>query len=295
MPDISIIIVNYNTADYLSACLTSILSQSAGIHLEIAVVDNASQDDSVSLVRNQFQQVHLIASRENLGFSKANNLATNLTNAKYIYYLNPDTEVKPKCLEAVYAFMENSPTVGMAGTRITYPDNTPQGSVETKYPGQKHCTNEVKGLPGHIAWLLGASLVARREVIEQVGGFTEDFFLYGEDIDLGLKIRQAGWKLGFIPDAEIVHWEGKSERNTLPVELFHKKLMAEALFYKKHYHRKTITNICQANIKQALWRIATLHLEMFLFKDPCSLQNKLDRYRLSLAFFRKLAIETQHS
>lgn len=294
MPDFSVIIVNYNTVDFLTTCLRSVLAQT-GASCEVWVVDNASADHSVGMVREQFPEVHLLASPENLGFAKANNLAAQEATGRFIYYLNPDTEVRPGCFAATLRFMEANPSVGMAGTRLLYPDHTPQDSVEDSYPGQRYATGELTGLPGQIAWLLGASLIARREVVEQVGGFSEDFFLYGEDIDLSLKVRQAGWKLGFIPEAEIIHWEGRSERHTLSIEVLRKKLAAEALFYRRHYTPATIIRICRANMRQARWRLLTLPIERILAPDKAAVTAKLDRYRLLLDFFQGLAAEASLS
>ena len=294
MPDMSVIIVNYNTADFLTACLRSVLAQT-GASCEIWVVDNASTDHSVTMVHEQFPQVRLLASPENLGFAKANNLAAQGARGMFIYYLNPDTEVQPGCFAAILGYMQTNPSVGMAGTKLLYPDHTPQDSGEERYPGQRHAADELAGLPGRIAWLLGASLIARREVVEQVGGFSEEFFLYGEDIDLSLKVRQAGWMLGFIPEAEIIHWEGRSERHTLPIEVLRKKLAAEALFYRRHYTPATIGCICRANIRQARWRILTLPIEQFLATDKAAVTAKLNLYQLRLNFFQELAGEASSS
>lgn len=293
MPDLSVIIVNYNTADYLQRCLSTVLAQEEA-SFEILVVDNASSDQSVAMVRAQFPQVRLLASPDNLGFAKANNLAARQASGRYLFYLNPDTVVKPGCLATMLAFMDQHPDIGLAGTRILYPDATPQGSVETSYPGQRHSHGELAGLPGDIAWLLGASLVARREVMAAVHGFSEEFFLYGEDIDLGLKVRRAGWRLGFCPDAVIVHWEGKSEQGTQPAELLRKKLAAEALFYQRHYRRDTVLDICRANIRQARWRLFSLHLQGLLSRKSAVVRGKQERYRQVLAFFRALATTLCH-
>lgn len=290
MIDLSVIIVNYNTADFLHPCLNSVLSQD-GVSFEVIVVDNASQDHSVDMVREYFPQIRLIASLENLGFSKANNLATTESSARFVFYLNPDTEVRPGCFKTMIRYMEKNSSVGMAGTSIVYPDNTKQGSVETKYPGQRHTGGTFACLPGKIAWLLGASLVVRRDVIREVEGFTEDYFLYGEDVDLGLKIRKAGYKLGFIEDATIIHWEGKSERDSQPNDVLLKKLVAEALFYRRHYTQESITKICMGNIYQARWRLFTLKFELLLNKNRQDCEKKIGKYRLIYSFFQKLAAE----
>ena len=284
-PTISVIIVNYNTADHLARCLPSILAQQ-GPSFEILVVDNASRDNSVEIVRSRFPAVTLIDSPDNLGFAKANNLALKQASGQYIYFLNPDTEVRKNAFAAMQAYMEATPQVGMAGTAIFYPDNTPQSSVETRYPGQRYTRGELRNLPGHIAWLLGASIIVRSEIIKKVGGFSEDYFLYGEDIDLGLTVRKEGWELGFIPDAEIVHWEGQSERQSLPAEVWQKKFKAEMLFYRKHYSRQTVQAIKRANILQACWRIATLTIALPFLINKTEARSKLSRYKMALYAYR---------
>jgi hypothetical protein len=287
MLNISVIIVNYNTADFLTVCLHSVFSQT-GATFDVWVVDNASSDKSVQFVHEQFPQVHLLVSPENLGFAKANNMALEHATGEFIFYLNPDTQVQPDCFRTMLQFMETNPSVGMAGTRLLYPDYSHQNSVEASYPSQRYASGELTGLPGSIAWLLGASLFARRKVMNQVHGFCEAFFLYGEDIDLSIKVRQAGWELGFIPEAEVIHWEGKSEINTVPLELIRKKLNAAAILYQQHYSSITIRRICLAKIRQARWRLLTLSIERLIAKDKTNIAAKIERYKLILSFFQAL-------
>ncbi|MFZ5773927.1 MAG: glycosyltransferase family 2 protein [Thermodesulfobacteriota bacterium] len=294
MADLSVIIVNYNTADLLADCLRSVLDQTDDA-TEVWVVDNASSDQSVAMVRERFPQVRLIASPENLGFAKANNLALRQATGRFIHFLNPDTVVQSGCYQAMLDFMATHPRVGMAGTRLLYPDLSPQGSMEERYPGQRYTSGELDGLPGNIAWLLGASIIARREVMEQVDGFSESYFLYGEDIDLGLKVRRAGWELGFIPKAMVIHWEGQSERGNQPNAVLRKKLAAEALFYKCHYRPDTIGRICRANILQARWRLLSLPMERLFASNKGTVAAKQERYRMILSFFLALAAETSSS
>ncbi|MDH3392625.1 MAG: glycosyltransferase family 2 protein [Desulfobulbaceae bacterium] len=280
-PILSVIIVNYNTADHLERCLPSLLAQQ-GPSFEILIVDNASQDESVAMIKSKFPMVTLITSPQNLGFAKANNLALKQAGGQYIYFLNPDTEVTNNTFAAMQSFMDSNPSIGMAGTAIYYPDKTPQSSVELRYPGQRYTRGELDGLPGRIAWLLGASLIVRSEVIKKIGGFSEDYFLYGEDIDLGLTVRKEGWELGFIPEAKIVHWEGQSERQSLPTEVWQKKFNAEMLFYQKHFSQPTIQAIKRANLLQARWRIATLTLTLPFRRDKTEANTKLAKYKLAL-------------
>ncbi len=283
---LSIIVVNHNTADMLVRCLHSIRSQHSN-DAEAIVVDNASQDGSVMVLRNAFPWVKLIANRQNLGFAKANNQAVEFATGDYIYFLNPDTEIKEGAFSAIIEFMVVNPEVGLAGTRILNPDGSPQSSVETRYPGERHSRGELSGLRGDIAWVLGASMIIRRSVFRDIGGFDERFFMYGEDLDLCAAVRMAGWKIGFIPNAVVVHWGGASERNTLPIEIWKKKFNAEIIFYRKYYLDTTIKAIGRANVIQALWRIFTLKLSIPFCKNKQVAQGKIDKYRVALAIFRK--------
>ncbi len=284
MSDFSVIIVNYNTADFLRRCLNSLGSQ-GDIRVRAIVVDNASHDHSQDVVRGEFPQVKLIANDRNLGFARANNQALRSCRSKYVYFLNPDTEVQKGALGAILEFMDSHPKVGLAGTRIINPDGSSQPSVGTRYPGQKHAKEELRGLDTGIAWVLGASMIARRALFEDLGGFDERFHLYGEEQDLCLRARKAGWAIGYIPHAVVVHWAGQSERDTRPVEIWKKKFEAELVFYEKHYTRRTIRAIKRANLVQALWRLATLRLTLPFTRDRENSLRKLDKYRLALRVF----------
>ncbi|MBC8456452.1 MAG: glycosyltransferase family 2 protein, partial [Deltaproteobacteria bacterium] len=191
---------------------------------------------------------------------------------------------------AIIEFMKSNPEVGLAGTRIVNPDGSSQSSIERHYPGEKHSRGEIFGLNGDIAWVLGASMIVRSSVLRGIGGFDERFFIYGEDLDICLSVRRAGWTIGYISNAVVVHWGGASERDTLPVEMWKKKFDAEFLFYEKHYSRKTIRAIRQANIIHALWRILTLNLTLPFCKGKETSLKKLERYRLILTTYRERKI-----
>lgn len=287
--DFSIIIVNHNTADLLARCLHSIRSQ-VGYDPEVILVDNASQDNSLEVTKGFLPWLKVIANEQNLGFAKANNQALKISNGKYIYFLNPDTELKQGALDAIIEFMESNTEVGLAGTRIENPDGSPQSSFEKHYPGQRHSRGELSGLKGNIAWVLGASMIARHSVLKELGGFDEGFFLYGEDLDLCLSVRKADWKIGYIPNSVVVHWGGQSERNALPVEVWKKKFDAELVFYRKHYSKRAIRAIRRANLIQALWRIFTLKLTIPFSSDKESSLKKLDKYKLVLRTFHTKSI-----
>jgi len=278
-PDLSVIIVSYNTVDFLGRCLNSVASQS-NITWEVIVVDNCSQDGSPDFLRKKFPWVKLIANDRNFGFSRANNQALKICKGRYVYYLNPDTEVQPNAFRKMVDFMDSHPEVGLAGTRLIYPDGSLQPSVEHRYPGQRYTKNELKGLKGDIAWVLGASMIVRRTLIRTLEGFDEHFFLYGEDLDLCLRIRRAGWRIGHIPEAEVIHWEGQSERSNLPVEVWEKKIKAEFDFYRKHYSSNAVRAIERSNLLQAYWRVFTLSLALPFLKNKEKALAKLDKYKL---------------
>ena len=283
--DVSVIIVSYNTATFLTRCLDSIAPQFNSVS-EVIVVDNASADDSQEVVRCRFQWVKLVANEVNLGFGPANNQALRISKGRYVFFLNPDTEVSSGAFAAMIGFMDSHPDIGLAGTHIINPDGSPQPSIESRYPGEKYTKHELRGLKGDIAWVLGASMIARRTVLDALGGFDERFFLYGEEQDLCLRIRKAGWSIGYIPDATVVHWGGQSERDTLPVEVWKKKFEAELIFYRKHYSVKAIRAIKRANLIQAVWRIFTLKLIIPFCFDKQKALGKLEKYRVALTVFR---------
>ena len=279
-PEINIVIVSYNTADLIENCLDSVLSND-GLSMEIFVVDNASNDESVSLVKKNYPMVHVVANAENLGFAAANNQVLPQCKGKYVFFLNPDTKVMSDTFSKAISFMDANPRIGLAGTKIINPDGTLQWSVSYKYPGQSYTASELSGLPGKIACVLGASMIARLEIIKKIGGFDNVFFLYGEDQDLCLRIRKLGHKIGYIDSATIVHFCGQSEAlsEALSIEMWKKKTHAEYTFYRKHYLPKAVKRIRMSNIIKAWWRIITLKLFAHLTKDKTIAKEKIGKYQ----------------
>lgn len=278
--DISVIIVSYNTAGLLAKCLASIPAED-GLKKEIFVIDNCSTDNSASLVTESFPEVFLIINKENRGFGAANNQALGKCTGRFIVFLNPDTVIKPDTLRNSVSFMEKNLEIGLAGAKILNPDGTLQESVSYRYPGEKYASGETAGLTGNIACVLGAFMIARRPLINDLRGFDEDFFLYGEDQDLAWRIRKNGYAIGYIENAEVFHWGGQSETVTPSATLFEKKLKAEYLFYAKHYKPETITRIKKAEKLKALFRLATLQISLPFSVKKEVVQNKIDRYRIA--------------
>jgi N-acetylglucosaminyl-diphospho-decaprenol L-rhamnosyltransferase len=263
--DVSIIVVTYNTADMIGMCLDS-LGLDTDPSREALVVDNASTDGSVEMVRNRYPWVHVIVNKENRGFAAANNQILPLCRGRYLYYLNPDAQLtNPGVLDECVRFMDARPGVGLAGTRLINPDGSLQESISWRYPGQKFTRSEMVGLKGDIACVMGSSMFARTDLIQRLGGFDEDFLLYGEDQDLCLRIRRAGYEIGYIGSAAVIHHGGQSERQSIPADIWKKKTHAEYLFYRKHYLPETVAQIRKTDLLKARFRLVTLALTLPFF------------------------------
>ena len=234
--DLSIIIVNWNTKDLLKQCLDSIFKFPTERSFDIWVVDNASSDDSTEMVQELFPKVCLIVNDHNMGFGSANNLALERCQGQYILFLNPDTEVLPAALESLSSFLDAHPKTGVAGACLLYPD----GSMQTScYPfptlfselwrllhldrihtyGVYDQTHWDQSAPREVDVIQGAAFLVRRAVLDQAGFFDPDFFMYTEEVDLCFRIQNAGWDLYWVPQAEIVHYEGQSTKQ-MPVDMF---------------------------------------------------------------------------
>jgi GT2 family glycosyltransferase len=277
--DLSIIIVSYNTSDLIGTCLSSV-TESDNVVKEVIVVDNASSDDSASYIKRNFPFVHLIVNPENRGFAAANNQVLSLCTGRYMLLLNPDTRVMPETFKKAISFMDSNLETGLAGTKLVNPDGTLHKSVSYRYPGQKYTTGELSGLRGPIACVQGSSMIIRPDIINRVGGFDEDFFLYGEDEDLCLRIRKLGYEIGYIEEAIVMHLGGQSERQTSASEVWRKKTKAEFLFYRKHYLPETIARIKRAHLLKARWRIATLKLTTPFLMNKNKAKEKMVKYRV---------------
>ena len=228
-PSLSIIVVSYNTVALLKDCLASINAQLGSRH-EVIVVDNASSDGSADMVRAGYPDTVLVASEINLGFGRANNHALSIAKGDLIWLLNPDTRLEKDALGAAVEFMIRNPAIGMAGTVLINTDGSPQSSVEYRYPGQRYAHAILGRLPGDIAWVMGASIIARRDVLQFVGGFDEQFFLYGEEVDLCLRVRKAGWPIGFVQGSVVTHYGGESERGNTPVAVLGEEVQRRDAF-----------------------------------------------------------------
>ena len=252
---LSIIIVNYNVKYYLEQCLTSVERALAGIEGEVTVVDNHSSDGSLAYLKPRFPHVTFIESNHNLGFARANNIAIRQSRGEYILMLNPDTIVGEQTLKEVMAFMNSHPKAGAAGVQMLKANgekaNESRRGLPTpmtafykmtglcaRYPRHKRLGHYYMGYlpwdePGQIEVISGAFLMVRKSVLDKVGLLDEDYFMYGEDIDLSYRILKGGYENWYVP-ARILHYKGESTQKSSfrYVHVFYEAML---IFIRKHY------------------------------------------------------------
>lgn len=251
--DVSVISVTYNSARCVKQCLASVFAQTA-VTLECIVVDNASPDDTVA--ESKPFAIQLFANRENIGYGRANNQGFAASHGRYIYLLNPDARfVENDALEKLCRAMDANRRWGMAGTRLLSPDGHPEGALATEYPGQRHVHRDFSSLPGTIAWIGGASMIIRRELYQKLNGFDPAFFLYSEETDFCLRMREIGFEIGHIPEISVEHIGGASEDLRDPYQVSSRKLRGLILFRQKHYPPQDCVYLARRDLRRARFRM----------------------------------------
>jgi GT2 family glycosyltransferase len=248
---VTIAVVSLNTRELLAACLRSVL-ESRGVTFDLHVVDNGSRDGSPEMVAADFPAIHLVRNPTNRGFAAANNMAIRQATGRYVLLLNPDTEIRPDTLEAMVAFMDAHPEVGICGPRIMFPDGRFQ-SCGYRFPTllseirqSRHVDAVLRVIVGQepplvvqdgpfeVDWVDGACLLIRREVIAQVGALDEQYFLYAEELDWCFRVRKAGWDVYALPGVSIVHHQGQTSAQMSDFSLAH-LIETRLRFYRKNY------------------------------------------------------------
>ena len=257
---LAVVIVNYNVKYYLHQCLYSVERAMRGIDGQIYVVDNCSTDDSINFLRPLHPDVCFIANTENVGFSRANNLAIRRSQSDYVLLLNPDTLIGENVLRRCVAFMEQHKNVGGMGVRMLKADGTfaleSRRGIPTPFtsfcklsglcklfPRNKTFGNYYmryldERMPNEIEIISGACMFLRRSALDVCGLLDEDFFMYGEDIDLSYRILQGGFKNYYLP-VSILHYKGEStqKHSMRYVNAFHEAML---IFFRKHFSNLNI-------------------------------------------------------
>ncbi len=254
--DISIVIVNYNVKDFLFQCLRSIEKSITKRNYEIIVVDNNSTDNSIDFLELKFQNVTFIRLENNIGFGKANNIGFEKAIGKYLLVLNPDTILSEDTLEKMFVFMEQNPDIGISGCKVLNQDGTFQLACRRGFPSPWASFTKLFGLQKffpnssyfaqynqtfksidesyEIDAVIGAFMFCQTDLIKRNGGFDPEYFMYGEDIDLCFKIKEAGFKVYYFHETTIIHFKGESTKRSNINELKH-FYDAMDIYAKKHY------------------------------------------------------------
>lgn len=258
--DCSVIIVSYNSAQFVPQCLDSILKNTFGINYEIIVVDNYSNDGTAELVQSKFSdKVKLLRQNQNRGFAAGCNYGISFSKGKYILLLNPDTLLKGNAIGEMVRFLEERFAVGIAGCKVLNSDGTLQLPCRRRFPDAKSSFFKLFGLsslfpknsiisayemadidagsPHEVDAVSGSFLMFRRELLDSVGYLDEDFFIFGEDLDFCYRAKMHGWRIMYNSNAEIVHYRGQSRvfRSLPSIIQAHRAMF---LFYRKHYRQK---------------------------------------------------------
>ncbi len=267
MVDLGIVIVNWNTCTLLRGCLASVYA-SEGVTCRVIVVDNASDDGSAAMVRDEFPQAMLIANTENVGYPRANNQGLRALGferggsddaPRYALALNPDTVLPPDALRAMVAYMDADPRIGAAGPKLVMGDGRLDLACRRSFPtpeisfyrmiglsklfphsrrfGRYNLTYLDPDVETEVDSVVGAFMLVRRAAIQQVGLFDETYFMYGEDLDWAFRIKQAGWKIRYNPRVTVTHLKRAASRQSRRAKQeFYRAML---IFYRRHYRATT--------------------------------------------------------
>lgn len=282
IPDVSIILVSWNTRELTLQCLRSLPAALGQYHADIWVVDNASSDDSVTAIHAEHPSVNVIANLTNVGFAAANNQAIRQSTGRYVLLLNTDTIPHPGSIARLIAFADIHPRAGLVGPMLLNPDGSYQGS----FADQPSVLSELLSATGlgvrffghwypnhgprrarHIqsaGYIQGACMLARRSAVSNVGLLDEQYFMYSEEPDWCLRMFRAGWQIWYTPDARIIHYGGQStrqRRHEMVVALYRSKVR----FFAKHHGRLIAVWYCAL-----LWTVLRLKYHIQRFTDQHS-------------------------
>ncbi|HVH87922.1 MAG TPA: glycosyltransferase family 2 protein [Terriglobales bacterium] len=288
--DLSIIIVNWNSEDYLRECIPSIDRWTAEVSYEVIVVDNASPAISIDSIKEQFPAIKLIKSGKNLGFSGANNIGFRESAGDYVLFLNPDTKLSSPAIDLIMKEAKRLPDAGIVGCRLLNGDLSVQTSSIMKFPRIWNSILQIEYLrlrwpqlwgigplfsdrqPAEVEAVSGACMLMRREVFEKIGRFSEEYFMYSEDVDLCYQAVRAGFKNYHLGHATMVHYGGKSSPGAWQTAM---KTRAELRFCRRNYGRMYSVLFRMALVLNASARLTVL-ATVRLFARAFHVKNALD-------------------
>jgi GT2 family glycosyltransferase len=248
--DVSIIIVNFNTKQLTQDCINSVFEKTTNIVFEIILIDNASTDGSADIFRLD-NRIIFVESEENLGFGRANNLGIKIANGRNIFFLNPDTLLINNAVKTLSDFLDIHSKIGVSGANLVDKNLTPIKSFSRFLPGLEEELNDLTGhrwerlcygkntfynytrTPLQVAFIVGADMMVKRSVLDIVGSFDKDFFLFYEETELSYRIKMAGYSIFSVPDAQLIHLVSKSFN--VPEVKLNAYYLSRQIYYRKIY------------------------------------------------------------
>ena len=265
VPELTVSVVAYRTPELLRRCLSALFAERASVDMEVFVVDNASADETIDLVRAEFPWVRPIANTHNLGFGAAHNQALRHASGRYWLVLNSDAAPQPGSLRTLIDFMDATPSVAVCGPRLVYPNGQIQPS-RRRFPTaptlffestqiqrfwrdnavlrRYYVTDVREDVIQDVDWIVGASLCVRASAAGEVGLFDERFFMYSEELDWCRRFRAAGWRVAYVPTAEVVHLEGGSSQADLVAR--DERFQTSKLAYTAKWHGPLLALLLRA-------------------------------------------------
>jgi N-acetylglucosaminyl-diphospho-decaprenol L-rhamnosyltransferase len=258
IPDVTVVIVNYNTAHLLDRLFSTLDAARGDLRIQTIVVDNASRDNSVEILRRHYPDVELIENAANVGFGRANNQAVPKIRGQYLLLLNTDAFVAPDTLSKTLSFMQQDPHCGILGVKLLGEDGSLQPScrffptpwnvflastgLDRFFPNTR-LVDDMEWNHSDIRecdWIPGCFYLIRKQVVDQIGLFDPRFFLYYEEVDHCQRARRAGWKIYFYPDTQVVHIGGESAKTDAALtsagrQIARLQIESELLYFRKHY------------------------------------------------------------
>jgi N-acetylglucosaminyl-diphospho-decaprenol L-rhamnosyltransferase len=287
--EVTIVVVSFNTRELLRECLSSIEQTAGNLRYEVIVVDNASSDDSPSVVAAEFPEARLICNDRNVGFAQANNQAIRVSRGRYVLLLNSDAQLLAGTLQHLVTFLDEHPEAGMVGGQLLNPDGSFQGSFadfptlrgeillllklaplvySPVYPSYSQAQSQHERA---VDWVSGACLMVRRSAIDVVGLLDERYFMYTEETDWCYRMRRAGWLVFYTPSARTIHWSGQSSHK-VPEQRRVRVYQSKYRFMHKYYGRLT------AGMLSLAIRVTSV-LKLGMWAARCMAPNRVARER----------------